>query len=141
MKQLLTKEYFKWLLYRTITNGLIIVSVSFFILETKQNIPLGILLFALSIITYTLGYKIKPVPLLGTCLETSNILLRLYSAITIQAGLGFVLLGILHGLDGFNFPLITTLGIFTAISLSGIGIYFYQCKKNGIIQCNGEINE
>lgn len=133
IKELLTKEYFKWLFFKTLTSGLIILSVYFVIIPKDQNIFLGISLFILSMATYYQYYKIKPTPPLATCLDNSGMIASMYATTTMSLGLGFILLASFFGFEQFSYGVSVTVSICLVIFASGVAVYIYNCKKNGVI--------
>jgi len=134
IKELLTKEYLKWLFFKVLTNGLIIVSMFHFINEKNSNIQLGIILFVISMITFWGYHRIKPVPKLATCVENSGMFVNIYTNLTMTTGLGLILLVGFYGVEEFTNGFWVTVGIFIAMFLSGLLLYIYSCKKNGIIE-------
>ncbi len=147
IKQHLTISYFKWLFFKVSTQGLIILSVYFFMIEKDQNILLGISLFVLSMLTFSGYHRIKPTPLLATCLDKSGFFANIYTTLSITTGLGFLLLPYVKQITSMLGQFVATLtelqpvpmtmaiavmfammivspiatvGIATAISLSGI---------------------
>lgn len=133
IKELLTKEYFKWLFFKASTSGLIILSVYFFIIDKDSNILLGVILFGLSMFTFGGYYRIKPTPPLATCLNKSGLLASMYATTTMSAGLGFILLVSLFGIENFSYGLTVVFGTCGALFASGVAVYIYNCKKNGVI--------
>lgn len=133
IKELLTKEYFKWLFFKTMTSGLIIVSVYFLIIPQNQNIIFGVFLFLLSMFTYHRYYKIKPTPPFANCLHKSGFVTSVYATTTMSVGLGFILLVSLFGMDNFTTRIEVVFGICGALFASGVAVYIYNCKKNGVI--------
>jgi hypothetical protein len=136
MKQHLTVDYFKWLFFKASTSGLIILSVYFFMIEKEPNIVLSISLFALSMFTFSFYRRIKPTPPLATCLDKSGLIAGLYATITMSIGLGFILLASAFGIEKFVYEPTIVFGIAGAFFASGVFVYIYNCKKNGVLDEN-----
>ncbi len=136
MKQHLTTEYFKWLFFKASTQGLIILSVYFIMIEKDQNILLGISLFVLSMLTFSGYHRIKPTPLLATCLDKSGFFANIYTTLSITTGLGFLLLVSIFGIEDFNYDFYVVSGICCTFFASGVTVYIYNCKKNGVLDEN-----
>lgn len=136
MKQHLTAEYFKWLFFKASTQGLIILSVYFIMIEKEPNIVLAITLFVLSMVTFGFYRRIQPTPPLATCLDKSGLIAGLYATTTMSIGLGFILLGIAFGVDKLVYEVAVVFGIAGALFVSGVVVYIYNCKKNGVLDEN-----
>ena len=136
MKQHLTVDYFKWLFFKVSTTGLIILSVYFFMIDKEPNIILAISLFVLSMLTFSFYRRIKPTPPLATCLDKSGLIAGLYATITMSTGAGFILLGIAFGVDKFVYEVAVVFGIAGTLFVSGVVVYIYNCKENGVLREN-----
>lgn len=134
MKELITKDYIIWIFLRMLSNGLVVVSIFFFINEKESNIYFSILLFILSIPAYIFYYRISPRPKFATCLENRSNFVKIYTNIALNVGFGFFLLVVFLGLEGSVSELYPNIGILFTIFLSGLALYIYSCKKNRIIK-------
>ena len=134
MKQHLTMKYLRWLFFKASTSGLIVLSVYFIMIEKDQNILLGISLFVLSMLTFSGYHRITPTPPLATCLDKSGFFANIYSTLSISTGLGFLLLISLFGVEDFHYDFYIIIGICFAFFASGVGVYLYNCKKNGVLE-------
>lgn len=136
MKQHLTISYFKWLFFKVSTTGLIILSVYFFMIDKEPNIIIAISLFVLSMVTFGFYRRIKPTPPLATCLDKSGLIAGLYATTTMSIGVGFILLASAFGIEKFVYEPTIVFGICCAFFASGVTVYIYNCKKNGVLDEN-----
>lgn len=133
VKQLLSKEYFIFMIWRILSLLSMIAALHFLMIEQINYIPSGIS-FVISFYCIHKYNAIKPIPLLANCLQNASAFVSIYSTLTMTIALAAFVFGLISGFD----KLLISVEIFSILCFglfgSGIWIYIRECKKYGIFK-------
>jgi len=131
LQQHLTLEYLKWLLSRGIAMSSIILSM---VVMTNYNIIIGIVLLIVGMVLLARESMLKSEkPVLATCLKHKNMFINFYTPLSILVGINLFILVFIFGIERFVTYKTISISIASVLLISGISIYFYCCKKNGVV--------
>jgi len=128
MQKHLTKEYFRYLLYRAVALAFMVLALNYFLFENSivGNLFVNLLFLVISII-FTAMYSVLKPPL-SECLKKSNFAVSIIISIGNTIAFMGSFLFIVYWLSGREVKMINLLYLLALGAVFGIA-YFSRCKR------------
>lgn len=133
MKKHLTKQFFKFLLWKILAMSSAI-SAAYFIVFMQDKYLWAVILFIATFYFTSKYSRMEPYPILANCLKNSNSFISIYATISMGIAPAILVFGIVNGFNNLQYSTDLFFGLLLCLFGSGVFLYLKECKKCGVLQ-------